>query len=104
MSQVGFQPAVPDSGLSQIHALDRAATAIGHLPFYVMGSWRYVTTCYCQSVLCHTVRVHISTPATVYLVCSGLLGAEGERTTTLMTSLREQHAVTLWRTALCVSE
>ena len=38
MLQVGFQPAVPDSGLSQIHALDRAATAIGHLPFYVMGS------------------------------------------------------------------
>jgi len=81
-SPVGFEPPDPASGQSQIHALDRAATAIGHLPCYVMGYWRYVTTCYCQSVFALTVRVHISTPATDSLVCSGLLGIEGERTTT----------------------
>ena len=37
MLPVGFEPAIPASGLSQTYALDRAATGIGPLSFYVMG-------------------------------------------------------------------
>jgi len=33
MLPVGFEPAIPASGLSQTHALGRKATGIGPLPF-----------------------------------------------------------------------
>ena len=75
MPPVGFEPAVPASGLSQFHALNRTATAIDPLPVYVMVTdvtLQHVTVSqYCAM----TVRIHISTPAAVYLVCLAKLGA-----------------------------
>jgi len=144
MPPVGFEPAVPASGLSQIHALDRTATAIGPRPFI---SWvtdvtlLHVTVSQCCAL---TVHVHISTPASVYLVCLAKLSAAAlldamwlthkphtrascapsdwllyrtpsyvlqasrrqhidDHRSSFMTSFGQQHAVTLWRTALCVS-
>ena len=66
---MGFDPAIPARELSQFHSLDRTVTAIDPLPVYVMVNdvtLQHVTVSqYCAM----TVRVHISTPAAVYLVC-----------------------------------
>jgi len=144
MLPAGFQPAIPASELSQTHAL-------GHwnrpFAFYVMGYWRYITTQRLHVTVSQyyalTVRIHISTPAAVYVACLAKFGAVAIKTqrtcwmqsdslpahklrrlvhfgadwcadhyiaylrraddNTLMASLVQQHAVALWRTALCVS-
>ena len=79
MPPVGFEPAIAEIRLSQIHAFDIAATAIGPLPFHVKNYWLYVgTQCVHVTVSQYcalTVRIHISTPVSIYLVCLAKPGA-----------------------------
>jgi hypothetical protein len=78
MLPVGFEQAIPTSGLSQTYALDLAATGVGPLRLYCG-----LLTLRCDTALhatvsqyyALTVRIHISTPAAVYLVCLAKHGA-----------------------------